>query len=104
MSLYREFCISSAIGSRACELAKAWKAAKPTTRNAACKQMGDSFQIAVTGTRSIFEFHKDGSVKTINQPRTRNWDEPAWAKTQHKYEVDPDRKVVGFAYGRPIYG
>ena len=104
MAIYSQFCINSIAASEARTLAQTWKAAKPATRKAAVKQMGDGFKVEVIGSFATFSFYANGTVRTENRKRNPNrWQEPSWAKTQTKYAIDESRAVIGFAYGRPIY-
>ena len=100
MSKFECFVVNTAVESKhARELAQEWKVASPATRKAACKRMGDSFIISIIGSTSTFEFHADGSVKTINQTRSYNRTAPKYRKCV----VDWNREIVGFAKGMPIY-
>ena len=104
MAKYEQFLTRCEDAPKAAALAKAWKSAAPATRKAACAKMGGDWEVQAKGSLATYTFHEDGTVTTVNRKREQNrWDEPRWAKSQKRHEVDASRAVIGFAMGRPIY-
>ena len=101
MSKFDRFVRESVSISEAKALADAWRAAAPATRKAAAKRLGDVFAVQVTGTRTTFEFHADGSVKTINATDARRTS--PFAKIPLHMEDTGNRAVLGFVKGKVIY-
>ena len=86
--------------------AEAWKSAAPATRKAALKRMGGEWEVRIGNSITYLRFCKDGTTRMTNrrlQSTKNRYEEPAWLKNAPKYQIDPNRKVIGFAYGRPIY-
>ena len=80
-----------------CAFSDDWKKCKPAKRSALMKtmQFEDGFALGLEGTRTYFQFFKDGTVKTVNLPRP--------SRQPLHLEIDEGRKAVGIRNGRVIY-